>query len=148
MFEDLLSKEQIKLDLQGSTKREVLKELVELVAQSGNLTEPKEFHQDILTREKKGSTGMGKGIAIPHARSYAVRETTLVFARSKTGIEFNSLDNQPAKLFFMIAVSKKGSKDHLDILAKLSQQLMHHDFRNQLLQAQNKEEIIEIISGN
>lgn len=142
----LLEKEQIKLELEGTTKREVMKELVELIAKSGNLTSAKEFHKDILSREKKGSTGMGKGIAIPHARSHAVKETTLAFAKSTEGIEFNSLDDNSAKIFFMIAVPKKGSQEHLNILTKLSQQLMHHDFRNKLLAAETKEEVIDILS--
>ncbi|MGM0370508.1 MAG: PTS sugar transporter subunit IIA [Bacillota bacterium] len=144
----LLNKEQIKLNLEASSKREVIKELVALIEKSGNLTSVKEFHQDILAREKKGSTGMGKGIAIPHARSHAVTETTLAFAKSEAGVEFNSLDNEVAKIFFMIAVPKKGSQDHLNILAQLSQQLMHYDFRNKLLTAETKEEVINILKGN
>lgn len=144
----LLAEEQIKLNLEANSKREVIKELVELVAESGNLTAAKEFHQDILAREKKGSTGMGKGIAIPHARSHAVTKTTLAFAKSETGIDFNSLDNEAAKLFFMIAVPKQGSQDHLNILTKLSQQLMHYDFRNKLLAAETKAEVMNILQEN
>ena len=146
MFESLLKPAHIKLNLTAESKREVLKELVEIINKSGNLTDKKEFHQDILAREKKGSTGMGKGIAIPHVRSHAVTKTTLAFARSQQGIEFNSLDNKPAKIFFMIAVPKKGSKEHLDILTKLSQKLMHHDFRDKLLTAKTKAEVIDVLS--
>lgn len=141
----LPKKEQIKLELDGESKGDVIKELIELIDKSGNLTSVEEFHKDILAREKKGSTGMGKGVAIPHVRSHAVRETTLAFARAKEGVEFNSLDGDLAKLFFMIAVPKQGSQEYLNTLAHLSQQLRHDEFRKKLLTAETKEEVRTIL---
>lgn len=139
-------KEQIKLELEGTTKQEVIKELISLIDKSGNLTSKEEFYKDILAREKKGSTGMGKRIAIPHVRSHAVEKTTVAFARSKEGVDFNSLDDKAAKLFFMLAVPKQGSQEYLDLLTHLSQQLRYADFRNKLLEAESKEKIRDILA--
>ncbi|MBM7624170.1 PTS sugar transporter subunit IIA [Sporohalobacter salinus] len=142
---DLLIPKLIELNLEAKTKNDALRELVNLLAAEDKITSKEEFYQVILDREEKSTTGVGNGVAIPHGKSEVVKEPALVFAKTEEGIEFDSLDEQPAKIFFMIAVPKTGTDDHLKILAQLSRKLMHDDFRQDLLAAQSKKEILSVI---
>ncbi|GAB6099567.1 hypothetical protein JCM16358_14460 [Halanaerocella petrolearia] len=141
----LLTQDLIKLDLESQTKDDVLQEMVDLLDQAGKVTSNKEFYQTILEREEKGSTGVGNGVAIPHGQDDVVTEPSLVFAKSREGVDFKSRDDKPAKIFFMIAVPKGGSADHLKVLSNLSRKLMHEDFRQELLGAETKEELLEVV---
>lgn len=143
---ELLTPELIKFDLAADSKEEVLNELVDVLAEADKLTSREKFYQTIVDREESSSTGVGHGVAIPHGKSEAVKEPSLVFAKSEVGIDFNSRDGEPARIFFMIAVPEESSQEHLKILSNLSRQLMHDDFRESLLAAETAEEVLEVLN--
>ncbi|MDA5109241.1 fructose-specific PTS transporter subunit EIIC [Brevibacillus thermoruber] len=143
---DLLKADTIVLHLSATTKEEVLDELIAKLDEAGRLHSREEMKQAILAREALGSTGIGDGIAIPHAKTAAVKTPSIAFGFSKEGIDFDSLDQQKAHLFFMIAATADANQAHLETLALLSQMLMDESFRQQLMQAETKEQVLDIIS--
>lgn len=116
------------------------------MAKKGNLNDQDVYKQGIDAREELSTIGIGEGIAIPHAQSEAVNAPELAAMVVKDGVDYQSLDNQPAKLFFMIAVPKTGGNEHLQILAMLSQMLMNTDFKDSLINAQSVEEFMDLIN--
>lgn len=142
---ELIKKDTIILELENTKKEDVLNELINKLDNSGRLNDKEEYKKEILKREAEGTTGIGEGVAIPHAKTKAVNTPSIAFARSKKGIDFDSLDGEPTFLFFMIAASEGAHQDHLKTLQKLSTFLMDENFRKQLLIADTKEEILDII---
>ncbi|MBR8660799.1 PTS system fructose-specific IIC component [Brevibacillus aydinogluensis] len=142
---DLLKADTIVLHLAAKTKEEVLDELIATLDEAGRLHSREEMKQAILAREALGSTGIGDGIAIPHAKTAAVKTPSIAFGLSKEGIDFDSLDKQKAHLFFMIAATEDANQAHLETLALLSQMLMDESFRQQLMQAETKQQVVDII---
>ncbi|MGO1368748.1 PTS fructose transporter subunit IIABC [Senegalia sp. (in: firmicutes)] len=142
---ELIKKDTIILDLENTKKEDVINELIDKLDEAGRLNDKAEFKKEILKRESEGTTGIGEGIAIPHAKTKAVNTPSIAFARSKDGIDFDSLDGEPTFLFFMIAASEGAHTDHLKTLQKLSTFLMDENFRKELLLAESKEEILDII---
>lgn len=143
---ELVNEGTISEQLVSRSKNDVLEELASLLANSGKVKEKDVFLQAIYARENEGSTGIGYGVAIPHGKSSSVIEPAIAFGRSPEGIDFGSLDEKPAKLFFMIAVPEDADNLHLHTLAKLSRRLMHESFRNELMQAGTKEDILRALS--
>ncbi|SFJ24747.1 PTS fructose transporter subunit IIABC [Thermoflavimicrobium dichotomicum] len=143
---DLLKRDTIILDLQSSTKEEVIDELINVLDRSGCLQDKAKFKEAILARESQSTTGIGEGIAIPHAKTSAVKTPALAFGRSKKGIDYQSLDNQPCHLFFMIAAPEGANETHLETLARLSTLLMNPDFRTQIENASAKDDILAAIN--
>lgn len=143
---DLLKLDTIIIDLQSETKEAVINELSQKLAQSGRLNDEEGFKAAILKRESQSTTGIGEGIAIPHAKTSAVKTPSICFGKSVSGINYESLDGQPAHLFFMIAASESANSDHLETLSRLSSLLMDTHFRSRLLSATTKEEVLEIIN--
>ena len=142
---ELLTKETIAMDLSASEKNGVIDELVNQLDSAGKLSDIAQFKEAIHNRESQSTTGIGEGIAIPHAKVAAVKSPAIAFGKSKEGVDYQSLDGQPAHLFFMIAAPEGGAQTHLDALAKLSGILMDDTVRENLLQANSKEEILRII---
>lgn len=142
---ELLTKETIAMDLSASDKNGVIDELVNQLDSAGKLSDIAQFKEVIHNRESQSTTGIGEGIAIPHAKVAAVTSPAIAFGKSKEGVDYQSLDGQPAHLFFMIAAPEGGAQTHLDALAKLSGILMDDTVRENLLQANSKEEILRII---
>ena len=142
---ELLTKETIAMDLSASDKNGVIDELVNQLDSAGKLSDIAQFKEAIHNRESQSTTGVGEGIAIPHAKVAAVTSPAIAFGKSKEGVDYQSLDGQPAHLFFMIAAPEGGAQTHLDALAKLSGILMDDTVRENLLQANSKEEILRII---
>lgn len=142
---ELLTKDTIILDLKSTGKQEVIEELIDKLYSAGKITDKAAFQEEILKREEQGSTGIGDGVAIPHAKSSTVKEPAIVFGRSKEGIEYESLDGQPAHLFFMIAASEGAHQHHLDTLARLASMLIDSSFREQLLAANSSDDLLEVI---
>lgn len=142
----LLTHETIVLDLEAKTKLNVLNELIDKLEHAGKLIDKEGFTKDILTREEQSTTGIGEGIAIPHAKSLAVKEPAIAFGRSKDGIDYNSLDGQPAQLFFMIAASEGANNDHLDALSRLATFLMDQNFREKILNATSTDEVLRAVN--
>ncbi|GGC82170.1 PTS system fructose-specific EIIABC component [Thalassobacillus devorans] len=144
---DLLKKDTILLDLSARSKAEAIDELVSKLDQAGRLNDKQGFKDAILERESQSTTGIGEGIAIPHAKTSAVKEPAIAFARSSEGLDYESLDGQPTNLFFMIAASEGANKTHLETLSRLSSFLMDKNFRSQLEQAKTEDEVIEAINA-
>lgn len=143
---DLLKDVSIDVNATCSNKDEAIDTLVSLMAKQGNLNNQDVYKQGIYAREELSTTGIGEEIAIPHAQSEAVNAPGLAAMVVKDGVDYQSLDNQPAKLFFMIAVPKTGGNEHLQIIAMLSQMLMDTDFKDSLINAQSVEEFMDLIN--
>ena len=142
---DLLDKKSINLNLKSTDKTSVINELVDLVDASGNLNDKNEYKQEILAREAKSTTGIGEGIAIPHAKTKAVKKACLASGVSKTGIDYDSLDGAPSNLFFMIAAPDGANDTHLEVLSRLSTILMDENFRRSLINASSADEFLSLI---
>lgn len=142
---DLLDKKSINLNLKSTDKTSVINELVNLVDASGNLNDKNEYKQEILAREAKSTTGIGEGIAIPHAKTKAVKKACLASGVSKTGIDYDSLDGAPSNLFFMIAAPDGANDTHLEVLSRLSTILMDENFRSSLINASSVDKFLSLI---
>ena len=142
---DLLSKDAIKLNGIANSKQDAINKLVDLMAKNGNLTDKEKYKQVVLKREEEGSTGIGEGIAIPHGKTDAVSKPGLSAMVINDGVEFDSLDGQPAKLLFLIAAPNTKDNVHLDVLSRLSTLLMDTEFRKSLMEAKTPEEFLRCI---
>ncbi|MGX7351809.1 PTS system, Fru family, IIC component [Enterococcus canis] len=140
-IKDLLVKNVMIMDLQATDKAGAIDEMVQKLYDEGRISDIKTYKDGILAREAQTSTGLGDGIAMPHAKNSAVKEATVLFAKSKNGIDYQSLDGQPAYLFFMIAAPEGANDTHLQALAALSRLLINPDFVAQLKQAQSPDEV-------
>lgn len=143
---DLLTKDTIVLNLSETSKEAVIDELIRKLDSSGKLVDSRKFKQAILAREAQSTTGIGEGIAIPHAKTSAVRTPAIVFGRSKAGVDYASLDGQPSHLFFMIAASEGANNAHLQTLSRLSSFLMDTNFRKKLETAATADEVLKAIN--
>ncbi|WP_158736542.1 PTS fructose transporter subunit IIABC [Alteribacillus sp. YIM 98480] len=142
---ELLKTDTMVLNLESTTKDGVIDELVQKLDSAGRLNDKNDFKEAILAREAQSSTGIGEGVAIPHAKTAAVKTPAIAFGRSKNGAEYESLDGQPAHLVFMIAASEGANEDHLQTLSRLSTLLMDESFRSDLIHAESEDEIITLI---
>ena len=134
---DLLSEEAIQINGMANSKNEVIDKMVDLMTKNGNINDKEKYKQAVLKREEEGTTGIGEGIAIPHGKSDAVSKPGLSAMVVPNGVEFNSLDGQPAKLLFLIAAPNTKDNVHLDVLSRLSTLLMDTEFRSALLNAKS-----------
>ncbi|MEC3883254.1 PTS fructose transporter subunit IIA [Halobacillus litoralis] len=144
---DLLTKETIVLNMSASSKPEAIDELVGQLDHAGKLNDRDDFKQAIEAREQQSTTGIGDGIAIPHAKTSAVKDPAIAFGRSQDGLDYESLDGQPTNLFFMIAASEGANNTHLETLSRLSSFLMDNNFRQQLEEAKTEADVIEAINA-
>ena len=143
---DLLMTDLMIMDLKATTKNEVIDEMVHNLFVKGIIDDEELYKKDILKREAESSTGMGEGIAIPHAHDTAVKKPAVMFARSVNGVDYQSMDGQPAHLFFMIAAPEGGDNTHLQALAALSQVLMNPDVVNALKAADTPQKVQDIFA--
>lgn len=142
---ELLTQETIAMDLSSTDKNGVIDELVNQLDKAKKLNDVSVFKEAIYNREAQSTTGIGEGIAIPHAKVAAVDTPAIAFGKSKAGVDYQSLDMQPAHLFFMIAAPEGGAQTHLDALAKLSGILMDDKVREDLLNATSPQSVLQII---
>lgn len=142
---DLLKVESIDLKAKPQDKAEALEHLITLMERGGNIADKEEYKACVLRREEEGSTGIGEGIAIPHAKTSAVKAPGLAAMLVQDGVDFDSLDGEPAKLFFLIAAPDTEDNVHLDVLSHLSMLLMNDDFRSELLKAGSAKEFLSVI---
>lgn len=142
---DLIDLNSINLNLNSKNKPDVIDELVNLIEKSGNISDKKLYKDEILKRESQSTTGIGEGIAIPHAKTSVVKKACLAAGVSKNGIDYESLDGSNAHLFFMIAAPEGGNNIHLDVLARLSTILMDENFRNSLINAKSSGDFLSLI---
>lgn len=144
---ELLESKVVKLDLSSGKKKGVIKELVEVLSKGGFLKDPEEVERALLERERKGSTGIGDGIGIPHAMVEGVLHTVIAFGRRREGIKFDAVDGNPVNFVFLLVGPKKDAGMHLRILAKLCRYLHNPIFRKALLEAETPEEVIKAFQG-
>ncbi len=144
---ELLKRDIIILEARAQSKEEIIDEMANKLAEGDYVHDKKQFAKAIWDRENQSSTGVGESVAIPHAKTSAVSTPAIAFARSKQGVDYDSLDGQPAHLFFMIAASEGANNDHLQTLSRLSTLLMDEDFRNQLMEANSTTDILNIIDA-
>lgn len=143
-IQDLLRKDVMLLDLQSTEKTAVIEEMIKSLVEHGYVTDFETFKEGILAREALTSTGLGDGIAMPHSKNSAVKEATVLFAKSNKGVDYESLDGQPTDLFFMIAAPEGANDTHLAALAELSQYLMKDGFADKLRQVTSADQVIEL----
>ncbi|SFG16653.1 PTS system, fructose-specific IIA component [Halopelagius inordinatus] len=145
MLEDdidrLFPKAHISLEEPPASKEAAIEYLLDLVVENGRVTDREVALEALHEREKEATTGVGMGIGIPHAKTEAVETPSVAFARSREGIDFDAMDDEPAKLLFMILVPAEGGEEHLQILSSLSRALMHEDVREKLLTADSEDTV-------
>ena len=141
-IQDLLNKKVMLLDLQATTKEAVIDEMINSLVDNGVVTDFDVFKAGIMAREAQTSTGLGDGIAMPHSKNAAVKEATVLFAKSNRGVDYESLDGQPTDLFFMIAAPEGANDTHLAALAELSKYLMQDGFADRLRKVTSPDEVI------
>ncbi len=143
---DLLLKNVMILDLQATDKEAAITEMVDKLFAEGRISDKEIFKAGILAREAQTTTGLGDGIAMPHAKNAAVKEATVLFAKSKAGLDYKSLDGQPTHLFFMIAAPEGANDTHLQALAALSRLLIKPEFVAQLKEANSPDEVQQLVA--
>ncbi|CYU97230.1 phosphotransferase system%2C fructose-specific IIC component [Streptococcus suis] len=143
-IQDVLRKDVMLLDLQATSKEAVIDEMIASLVEKGYVTGFDVFKTGIMNREAQTTTGLGDGIAMPHAKNAAVKEATVLFAKSNKGVDYASLDGQPTDLFFMIAAPEGANDTHLAALAELSKYLMKPGFADRLRAVTNPEEVIAV----
>ncbi|UQR05061.1 fructose-specific PTS transporter subunit EIIC [Enterococcus durans] len=143
-IKDLMIKDAMIMDLQATDKKGAIDEMVQKMYEAGRISDIKTYKDGILAREAQTSTGLGDGIAMPHAKNAAVKEATVLFAKSKKGVDYESLDGQPTYLFFMIAAPEGANDTHLQALAALSRLLIDPDFVGKLKQVETPEAVQEL----
>ncbi|CAL7907652.1 PTS fructose transporter subunit IIABC [Fusobacterium necrophorum] len=145
MLRKFIQKECISLELQSKNKADVIDELIGILDKAGKLNDREIFKKEILKREAQSSTGLEEGIAIPHAKTAAVKVPSIAIGISKEGLDYESLDGEVSRLFFMIAAAEGAKDTHIELLSKLSTILLEDEVREALLHAKSKEEVIQML---
>ena len=143
---EFINQDLIKMNLLSQDKDSVIEEMIDIMVENGIVTDKEEVVKKAMEREAKGTTGVGKGVAIPHVKSEAVERPAVAFGRSTEGIDYDSMDEKPSYLFFLITVPEESHDEHLQLLAKLSRNLVHDEFRDSLLEAESDEEVMDILN--
>lgn len=144
---DLLKSDSIVLGAAPADKAAAINQLADLMAAGGNLSDKEQYKKDVFAREASGTTGLGDGIATPHAKSAGVKSAGLAAMTVPAGMDFESMDGKPARLFFMIAAPDSANDDHLAILSQLATMIMDPDFKEALIAAESKEAFLKLIDA-
>ena len=144
---DLLKPQSILLNASPTNKADAIYTLGDLMDKGGNLSDKAEYLQAVFAREESGSTGLGDGIATPHAKSAGVKEAGLAAMVVPNGVDFEALDGQPSRLFFMIAAPEGAADTHVEVLSKLATMVIDPDFKNALIQAATVDRFLELITA-
>jgi len=142
---DFLNKRAITANLKATDKEGVITELVDLLANAGDIKNKEELIKSVLTRESLGSTGIGQGIGIPHAKTQSVKSLVAAFGLSHAGVNFESLDGEPVHIFFLLVAPEESAGPHLKALARISRMLKDKHFRDVLRKAKDEKEVLHII---
>ncbi len=145
---DVLKENMIFLNFEAANKEEAIEKFINLLDKTGTIKEPNALKDALLEREKLGTTGIGNGIAMPHARSSAIKDLTVAFFRSEKGIDFKSMDSDPVHLVFLLLAPVTAGGPYLKLLAKISRLLRSDDFRKALLEAKDVSSVLQIIQDN
>ena len=143
---DLLDENSIRLNAAASSKKEALNQIINLISQTGNITNKEEYKKIVFAREEQGTTGIGEGIAIPHGKSEKVKKASLAAMVIPNGVEFEALDNKKVNLMFLIAAPETKDNIHLEVLSRLSALLMDEKFRENLKRAKTPKEFLNYIN--
>lgn len=144
-FSDIITEDSIIPDLKARDKEGVLEELAQAICNHAPSVDKSDLVRVLLEREKLGSTGIGEGVAIPHGKISSLNQPMISFGRSRRGLDFDSMDAQPAYLFFLLVAPENSAGLHLKTLAKIAKVLKSRDFRTKLMEAGTREEIYETI---
>ena len=136
----------ITADLKADNKKDVLVELVEMLKKAGKIKDTAEVVDLLMQREGLGSTGIGQGVAIPHGRCEAIGEQVAALGISRKGVNFESLDNAPVNIFFLLLCPGKSGGQHLQVMARVSRLLKNKQLRTSLCSAENVREILDLIA--
>lgn len=142
---DILARDAVILDVQASAKDDVLRELSAALARAEPELEPERLHQVLREREELQSTGIGDGVAIPHGKMPGLQRLVASFARSRNGVDFESIDGQKTQLFFLLVVPEHSGGQHLKALARISRFFRDAAFRKALVEAETREEVFRAI---
>src|SRR3989338_11389118 len=142
---EFLNKKAISVNLKSTDKDGAIKELVDLLAKAGEVKNREELVNALLARESLGSTGIGQGIGIPHAKSQNVKELVAAFGLSQKGVNFESLDGEPVHIFFLLLAPEESAGPHLKALARISRMLKDKYFRELLRKSKDGKEVLRII---
>ncbi|MDV3426330.1 MAG: fructose PTS transporter subunit IIA [Bacillota bacterium] len=148
IISDLTNKNLINLNLDAKDSKEAILKLAGMMEQDGKLISKEAFIMDVIRREKESSTGFGKGFAIPHGKSYGVKEPCFAIGRSEKGIRWESFDKKPVNFVILLAVpNEEAGTSHLEILSQISRKLVDEGYRQRLIEAKNEEDIINILTS-
>lgn len=146
LLQDYLKAGAIRLGLKSATKEQVLADLVAVLVEAGTIADGPELLATLMEREGLGSTGIGHGVAIPHGRSKELAGPALALGRSETAIDFDSIDGEPARLFFLLVAPENGGNDHLHLLAKIARLVKDAKARTTLLELETPAQVAEWIA--
>ncbi|PCJ59484.1 MAG: PTS sugar transporter subunit IIA [Planctomycetota bacterium] len=141
---DYLDIKRVNLNLKSNDKIEIIKELAQPIIASGKIKDHEAFLNDVFTREEQGSTGIGEGIAIPHCRSEHVDQIMISIGKKNEGIDFDSIDDEIVKVFFLLAIPKTNMQTYLEIISKLSRVLNSEGFKENFLNAESEMNLLDI----
>ncbi len=141
---DLIATNVVRVPLKSKTKTEVIRELIDVLDKAGKLGDAESVFKAVIARENMGSTGLEKGIAVPHAKTEKVKNLTLAIGIAPDGIDFDSLDNEPSKLFFLLLAQPSQSGPHIEALAEIARITRSQSFCRLLVNAKSPEEVVEL----
>lgn len=144
-LDQVLTPELVSLEEPPADKRACIEYLLDIAVDAGRVDDRDQALADLLAREEETTTGVGKGIGIPHAKTAGVDRPTIVFARSEQGVDFDAMDGEPATLLFMLLVPESGATDHLTILSSLSRALMDEGVRDRLHEVETSAAAVDVI---
>ena len=142
---DYIDVEMINLDIKAKTKRDIIKELLESIKESKKIVDYDKCLSDLYAREELGTTGIGKNVALPHAKTEGVTDLLIGIGVSKNGINYNSIDEEDAKIFFMFLSPSGETQEYLKILARISRLIRENDFRTKIINAKTTSELLDVI---
>jgi len=144
-LETLISTDLIDLDRNFNDKLDAIEGLLGIIDENGKVEDRDEALKALKQREEEATTGVGKGIGIPHAKTDAVNEPVVAFVRAEEGVDFDASDGEPARLLFMLLFPEGSEDDYLDMLSSISRSLIHDEVRESLYSAESDQEIMEIL---
>jgi fructose-specific phosphotransferase system IIA component len=143
---DYITPEHVKIGLEGENKEEVIEELVSLLVETSDVSDADVIHEAVMNREREGSTGLEKGVAIPHAKSDAVKKLSIVIGVSREGVDFAAQDGKPSHLFFLMVAPTAESGPHVQAIAKIVKMIKLDKFRKKLVEAKRPDDVVDAIS--
>jgi len=141
---DLIATNVVRVPLKSKTKTEVIRELIDVLDKTGKLSDAESAFKAVIARENMGSTGLEKGIAVPHAKTEKVKNLTLAIGIAPDGVDFDSLDGEPSKLFFLLLAQPSQSGPHIEALAEIARITRSQSFCRLLVNAKTSEEVVEL----